>query len=259
MEKLLIAMVACVAGAAAFAEVNDVVLTFSSKGPDKYADGSLVRDGECYALVWQPAGAAGALSIAADGSVVDSTQGEIVLTAPVAKNGRCPTIAFQIAASYAAKREGGTWSLYLLDTRTFAADGTVSLAGTANGRAKAVNAASAVDGATVQATAASVSLGAAAPQTLAATGAATAAAATALPADAPKPTIKDIRVEGGFVYVTVSDTAPYLQYNLAAGTDPAKLDEAKAAQNPVNGKSGEDIILVTPAKSGGAFFRVERN
>ena len=259
MKKLLIAMVACVAGAAAFAEVNDVVLTFSSKGPDKYADGSLVRDGECYALVWQPAGATGALAIAADGSVVDSTQGEIILTAPVAKGGRCPPIAFQIAASYAAAREGGTWSLYLLDTRTFAADGKVSLAGTANGRAKAVNAAGPVAGATVKATEKSETLGAAAPQSLAATDVATAAAASALPADAPQPKVKDIRVEGGLVYVTVSDTAPYLQYNLAAGTDPANLGEAKAAQNPVNGKSGEDIILVTPAKSGGAFFRVERN
>ena len=259
MKKLLIAMVACVAGAAAFAEVNDVVLTFSSKGPDKYADGSVVRDGECYALVWQPAGATGALAIAADGSVVDSTQGEIVLTAPVAKNGRCPTIAFQIAASYASAREGGMWALYLLDTRTFAADGTVSLAGTANGRAKAVNAASAVAGATVQATAATSTLGAAAPQTLAASGAATAATVSAIPADAPQPTVKDIRVDGGYVYVTVADTAPYLQYNLTAGTDPANLNEAKAAENPVNGKSGEDIILVTPAKAGGAFFRVGRN
>ena len=259
MKKLLIAMAAVLAaGATAFAAANDVVLTFSSKGPDKYADGSVVRDGECYALVWRPAGATGALAIAADGSVVDSTQGEIVLTAPVAKNGRCPTIAFQIAASYASAREGGTWSLYLLDTRTFAADGTVSLAGTANGRAKAVNAAGAVDGAAVQVTSASATLGAA-PQSFGATGAATAAAATAIPADAPKPTIKDIRVADGYVYVTVADTAPYLQYNLAAGTDPANLGVANAAENPVNGKAGEDIILVTPAKTEGGFFRVERN
>ena len=257
--KKMIAMCAFAASLSAFAAVEDVVLTVSTKGPDTYADGSTVLDGECYALVWQPAGATGALAIAADGSVVDPTQGEIVLTVPTAKNGRCPTIAFQIAASYAAQHEGGTWSLYLLDTRTSAADGTVSLAGVANGRAKAVNAASAVAGATVQATAASATLGAAAPQTLAASGAATAATVSAIPADAPQPTVKDIRVDGGYVYVTVADTAPYLQYNLTAGTDPANLNEAKAAENPVNGKSGEDIILVTPAKAGGAFFRVGRN
>lgn len=257
--KKMIVLCAFAASLSAFAAVEDVVLTFSTKGPDTYADGSVVRDGECYALVWQPAGATGALAIAADGSVADPTQGEIVLTVPTAKNGRCPTIAIQIDASYAAKHEGGTWSLYLFDTRTFAEDGTVSLAGVANGRAKAVNAASAVAGATVQATAASATLGASAPQTLAATLAATAATVSAIPADAPQPTVKDIRVDGGYVYVTVADTAPYLQYNLTAGTDPANLNEAKAAENPVNGKSGEDIILVTPAKAGGAFFRVGRN
>ena len=259
MKKLLIAMVACVAGASAFAAVNDVVLTFSSQGPDKYADGSSVLDGECYALVWQPATATGALAIAADGQVVDEKQGEIVVTAAVAKDGRCPTVAFELDAAFASAREGGTWSLYLLDTRTVAADGKISLAGVANGRAKAVNAAGPVAGATVKATEKSETLGAAAPQSLAATDVATAAAASALPADAPQPKVKDIRVEGGLVYVTVSDTAPYLQYNLSAGTDPANLDEAKAAQNPVNGKAGEDIILVTPAKSSGAFFRVDRN
>ena len=59
--------------------------------------------------------------------------------------------------------------------------------------------------------------------------------------------------------MTVENTVPYLRYNLAAGTDPANLGEAKAAKNPVSGKADDEIILVTPAKAGGAFFRVNRD
>ena len=259
MKKFL-AIGTVAAAVSAFAAANDVVLTFSSEGTDKYADGTTVLDGECYALVWRPTGSTG-FAFAADGAAADASQGEIVLTLPVAKGGRCPSIAFQIDADFAVARTNGTWGLYLLDTRTVAANGAVALAGTSNGRAKAVNAASEVTGAAV---AVKVKMengtpSATPPQSVGATGAAVAATATAVPADAPQPTVKGIRVEGDYVYVTVGNTAPYLQYNLAAGTDPADLGEANAAQNPVNGKAGEDIILVTPAKSGAAFFRVGRN
>ena len=249
--KNLIALFCCMAAVSAFAGANDSVLTFSSEGPDKYADGTTVLDGECYALVWRPTGSTG-FAFAADGAAADASQGEIVLTLPVAKGGRCPSIAFQIDAAFAKARTNGTWGLYLLDTRTVAANGAVSLAGTENGRARAVNAA-------VEVTGAAVAVKAAAPQSVAATGAAVASTVTAVPTDAPQPTVKGLRVEGDYVYVTVGNTAPYLQYNLSAGTNPADLNEAKAAKNPVNGKAGEDIILVAPAKAGGAFFRVGRN
>ena len=40
--------IACVAGAG----TDDTLIAFSTKGPDRYADGTTVLDGECYALVW---------------------------------------------------------------------------------------------------------------------------------------------------------------------------------------------------------------
>ena len=40
----------------AFAGPDDKVLVFSTPGVDRYADGAPVLDGECYALVWAPAG-----------------------------------------------------------------------------------------------------------------------------------------------------------------------------------------------------------
>lgn len=253
MKKIL-AMTALMASVSTFAAVNDLVLTFSSVGPDTYADGTTVLDGERYALVWLPDGSTG-FALAADGTVADPSQGEVILTVPAAKGGKCPTVVFELDAALAATHTDGTWGLYLLDTRTSSADGSVALADAADGRVRAVNAVGSVAGASVK-----VADAAHAPATAVASAAASAATASALPKDVPQPKIKGIRVEGGFVYVTVENTVPYLRYNLAAGTDPANLDEAKAAKNPVSGsKAGDDIILVTPAKAGGAFFRVNRD
>ena len=255
--KKFIAICACAASVWAFGAANDVVLTFSSKGPDIYADGTQVLDRECYALVWIPNGSTG-FAIAADGTEVDSAQGKIVLTLPVAKDGRCPTIAFQLGASVADKYTNGEWALYLLDTRKVAANGKVTLAGVANGRAMAVNAAGLVTSGSVKA---KNTRNDSAPASLeAGASSASAAVASAVPADAPKPQIKGIKVEGDYVYVTVANTAPYLQYNLTAGDTPSTISEERAAETPVNGSADEDIILVTPVnKNGGGFFRVERN
>ena len=52
MKKLSISMIAVAMSLAAFAAANDALIKFSSKGPDKYADGATVLDGEYYALCW---------------------------------------------------------------------------------------------------------------------------------------------------------------------------------------------------------------
>ena len=93
MKKIL-AMTALVASVSAFAAVNDLVLTFSSAGPDTYADGTTVLDGERYALVWLPNDSMG-FALAADGTVADPSQGEVILTVPAAKGGKCPTVVFE--------------------------------------------------------------------------------------------------------------------------------------------------------------------
>ena len=252
--KSFVAMCMAAAAFSACAAVDDLVLTFSSAGPDTYADGTRVLDGECYVLVWLPDGSEG-VSLAANGEVADPSQGEVVLAAPVAKDGKCPTVVFEIDSARAERYASGTWCVYLLDTRRYAEDGAVSLAGvSSDGAAKSVNAVGKIAGVSVK-----VSDVAHAPETAVASKAVSAATASALPKDVPQPKIKGIRVEGGFVYVTVANTVPYLQYNLDAGATPAQLDEARAANNPVNGQADGDIILVSPVKVGGSFFRVNRN
>ena len=95
MKKTMVFGFAAALASAAFAAQNDALVSFSSKGPDAYADGTTVLDGECYALVWMSGGASG-LTVAADGS---ATGGEIVLAAPVARNGRCPKVVFEVDAN----------------------------------------------------------------------------------------------------------------------------------------------------------------
>ena len=54
MKKSVIAVFAGLAATAAFAGMNNVLVSFSTVGPDCYADGATVLDGECSALVWTP-------------------------------------------------------------------------------------------------------------------------------------------------------------------------------------------------------------
>ena len=243
--KNILAAAAVLSSAAAFSAANDAMVSFSTKGPDKYADGATVLDGECYALVWTAPNSAG-LTVAADGT---ASGGEIVLAAPVAKGGRCPKVIFEVNADDMAKKyKGGSWSVLLLDTRRWGADGVARPAGTVAGKVTLVNATGEVSGGSVNvATASSSSVSAVA---------AAVASATAVPEGTPSPTITGIRVEGANVFVTVRGTVPHLAYGLKSGETPSEVSEPAGA--PRSGEESGEIILVAPAKKGGGFFKVER-
>ena len=247
-RNLLAVGMAFTAGAA-FAAANDVLISFSTKGPDTYADGAMVMDGECYALVWTPAGSSGAV-VAADGS---AQGGEVVLTAPVAKNGRCPRVMFEVDAAVVSSRyKDGSWGVYLLDTRRFGEGGVVTLAGTSAGRAASVNASGLVPGSTVR-------LAEGQQARLAGLPGANASAESAVPDGTPRPEITGIRLDGANVYVTVKGTSPHLAYALSSGERPAEIG-ADAADMLRSGAASPDdeIVFVTPVKKGSAFFRVGR-
>ena len=63
----------------ASASVQDKVARFSTPGPDCYADGTLVADGECYALVWSPKGATFA-GFNADGTAISANDRVILFS-----------------------------------------------------------------------------------------------------------------------------------------------------------------------------------
>ena len=247
--KISVMLAAAAFAGAAFAAQNDALVSFSTKGPDKYADGATVLDGECYALVWTAPGSAG-LTVAADGT---ATGGEIVLVAPVAKGGRCPKVIFEVDADdMANKYKGGSWSVLLLDTRRWGADGSARPAGTVAGKVALVNATGAVSGGSVKVATANSS-------SVSAISAAVASASTAVPEGTPRPTITGIRVEGANVFVTVKGTVPYLQYGLTVGDEPGAVTDS-VSEAPQTGAAApdEEIVLVAPAKAGGAFFKVGR-
>jgi len=250
MRKTFALMMAA-ASLTALAAQNDTLLTFSTKGPDTYANGDAVADGECYAVVWTKAGQAFA-GFEANG-VAKGDLSKVVLTAPVAKGGRCPTTHFQIGYKTVAALGAGTYGVYLLDTRDVSGkpQGTVRKDGV--WVAKAINSWGAITDATTDlsggTTLASSALASAADGT-------TAAVASALPADVPQPRITDVKVDGDQVKITVADTASYLQYTLEQGRTPDALerDDGIAAQG-----NGDVITITRPATPGGAFFKVIRN
>ena len=249
MKKTISLIAAAAFAGAAFAAANDALITFSTAGTDKYADGTAVLDGECYALVWTAPASAG-VSVAANGT---ARGGEIALVAPVAKGGRCPKVVFEVnAADMESKYKGGSWSVMLLDTRRWGADGVARPAGTVGGKVQIVNATGAVAGGDVNVASATSSSAAALSSVMA-------SSATAVPAGTPSPKITGIRVVGANVFVTVKGTVPFLQYGLTSGATPATVTE-NASAAPQTGASApeEEIVLVAPAKAGGAFFKVGR-
>ena len=116
MKKLIMTLAMAV-GMTGFAAQNDKLIAFSTPGPDCYADGkTVVVDGECYALVWIRSGASfGGFN--SDGTLCDAADNAIVEVAACAKGGKADYL-FQIPIEDVnGKYAGGSFSVYLLDTR----------------------------------------------------------------------------------------------------------------------------------------------
>lgn len=235
----------------AFAGVDDKVLVFSSSGTDRYADGSPVLDGECYALVWSPAGQAFA-GFNADGTAA-SPADRVVLAAPLAKDGHCRECLFQVPAEEAAPLEGGTWSVCLVDTRTAAG----VPAGAENGLPKRVNRWAAVEGGVKVADASAV--GAPRPRALAKGASAGVRATTRseVPASTPAPVITAMEVADGQAAFLVADTVSYLTYTVESSEELGGFSTDKYADK-VDGEPGAEIVLATDAPSDCRFFRIIR-
>jgi len=252
MKKTL-SLLMLLGGLSAFAGKDNVVITFSTKGPDTYADGSVVRDGECYALVWTPTGATFA-GINPDGSAAGNSK--VAVRAPIAAGGACPNVEFQIDETYANKTyPGGSWAVVLLDTRRFATEEVkVTVAGEeivqkrvlldAQGNKVVSGLGGSVSGYGLVA----ADIGR---QLASATGAATAAGN--LPAGIEPPKVKDFRVIDGNAYLTLSGTSSALTYGVASGATPGELKAT--GERPVVGGADGETIVITPATGSSGFFQ----
>ena len=241
MKKTLIAGLVGLLAAASFAGKDNVVVTFCTQGPDTYADGSPVLDGETYALVWTPAGAT-FQGFAADGSAVAPSK--VALKAPVAKGGKCPFVKFEIDETYAkANYAGGTWGVYLLDTRTFAKELG------ADGKPQATGAFGAAVNGYGEVMTAKTSVGFVSADGAAAVG------AGLMPTDKGEVKITNIELKDGKVFITVSGTVSSAAYAVAEGETPNAIQPTETA---AAGNTAGEMILVRDQKAGGAFFKVNR-
>ena len=244
----------------AFASIDDKVLRFSSPGPDCYADGSVVADGECYALVWSPKGSNFA-GFNADGTPVSSAD-RVVLAASLAQGGRCRDALFEIPAAEYAELEGGEWAVCLVDTRK--ANGVP--AGVKNNAPLRVNRWGVVDiGVKIEPKEASGMSPDASPanatrgllSALAPDGAC-AGALSSVPDSVKPPRITGLAVlDSGEVWLEVADTVPFLSYTIISGSEPGNLQEDSCSE-VVDGKSGAKITIGTAQSADSRFFRVIR-
>lgn len=244
--KTLIASLAIVASACAFAAPDDTSVLFSTQGPDKYADGTTVVDGECYALVWSEGEFAG---IKADCTSVNPAD-EILGIFPAAKDGKCKLSKYTLTAD--AFNKGGSISLWLLDTRTYTSnpDGSTAVAlakQESDTKVPVVNGAVAVDAAVEVAKAGFGGISAKGPAV---------AGAVAIPEGAPTPNVKSIKVGNVYVELEVENTVPYITYSVSAGKEPGELAKDPAAA--ATGKAGETITIYTLKNGDTGFFQINR-
>ena len=249
MKKKPIAFLLSIGIAAvAFANsVGDARLSFSTKGPDRYVDGSIVMDGECYALAWSKDGNFDGFD--ANGECIDH-EDRVVLIAPVAKDGRCPPVLFQIPEAEAEELKNGQYAVYLLDTRVASGE-TVRPCGTVNGKLALMNGYGAAS-ANLAISGANADKKAEESET--ALGGQVASILSAAPADCIQPRIKAMRIEGDNVFLTVENLGGFMR--VRSGSDVSVSGATGAA---VETSGGEDVTLVTRKPGNSGFFKVIRN
>ena len=256
----LLSLLAC---GIAFAGMEDQVLRFSTPGPDRYADGSVVRDGECYALVWSPAGKAFS-GFNADGTPVSSSD-RVVLAGALAQGGRCRDAIFQIPAAEYSELKGGEWAVCLVDTRNLAGEPT----GTQNGKPLRVNRWGIISGGVEITSAASArprlltsgmqssSAADTTGRTRSGASGARANILSAVPPNLAPPRITDIEVGDGEVWLAVEGTAPYLSYTIISGEKPNDL-KTDYFSEVVEGDDTSEIAIGTIQSAKRRFLKVKR-
>ena len=235
MNKLIAAL-AMVASVTAFAAIDDTSVVVSTKGPDAYADGTAVLQGELYALVWSAGDFAG---IKADGTPVNEND-KILKYGTATANANCGYFKYTLSAEDYAK--GGYFSLYLLDTRVFAEE-SVTLAEKQDGAPTVVNQTSLVDAVVEVANAGSIS-----GKTVGEF------AATELPAGTESAKITGFEVKDGKAYIKIAASA-YDRVDVASGDAPDAI--AADGDAPKSGNGGV-ITIVKPATADKGFYQVIR-
>jgi len=234
--------------ASALADAANLLLSFSTEGPDTYADGTTtVVDGEWYALCWTPNETFGGITT----EFKPAVEGDLIMmAAPLATDGHCPYAVFQIDSK--EKPTGGKYFVYLLDTRDAA--GKPAAKATKEGRLVPAFMNGAVASAKFTAS------GSAATEKITKTEVKDAAwGESAVDPAAPgfeQPKISAFAVDGDKVTITVTGMMPGVKYNIKAGEKVDGLN-TWALEVPLT-KDAKDGVPFQFDKKDGKFFKVER-
>ena len=238
--------------ASAFAGTpEDEIVHFSTVGPDLYADGTVVLDGESYALVWSADGVFEGFS--ADGAPLDPAD-RVLIVAALAKNGRLPEGFFEVPASMARELQGGVYGIWMLDTRVQTPDGSVAPRPAVNNVPALVNAyGEVVDGRTT--------CGAKTAPGFRAMGAddsepVVAAVAAQAPEGVEQPLVKAIRIDDDRAVLTVENLGGFVRVQGGATLE----DIGRTVGPATEADGGDDLQIVAPdTKADSGFFRVIRS
>lgn len=213
------------------------LMTFSTVGPDCYADGTPVLDGEYYALVWQTE-AAGDVTFTMSGEAVDSANAVVLRALPRAKDGKCRLTTFAIDSADLPKLSAaGKLKLYLLDTRIYVG-GVAAVGGLTSVQASVP--VTAMCRVTTGST-----IGALSTKSF---------AATQVSEDVPSPLITGISLSETSVTLTIADTVDGINYTVV---DPL-TGKSAASSVVVTGKTGAEVKLEIPRSLNMTMFRVDR-
>jgi len=228
------------------ADASNVLLEFSSKGPDLYADGTPALKGEWYALVWSADGSFG--GVTADCQPAREGD-EVVVAVPLATGGEkshCPYVVFQLTRDEA--KPSGVYSLLLLDTRN-AEKTSVAAAKEQDGVRRPAEVNGAVETGAYTATGDNK------------TGARGAnvkvvgetAWNQSVVKDAEAVKISAFEVKGNTVEISAKNMAPGVKYNVRMGSAPGQLEDY-ALEVPQTATDSKFIIQKEQAN----FFQVVR-
>ena len=249
MKKIVFAMMVA-AATAAFADGDDnVAVVVKTNGPDKYQDGSVVLDGECYALVWSADGIFDGFT--ADGVPVDKND-RIVNVGAVAKDGRCRA-AFELKKSLADALQDGVYAVYLLDTRVNEG-GMVVPRGLVGGKLAVLNGYGEVAEGVKMAVASGITV-AKETQDGARGGKRVSAVADPAP-DIQQPRITRMAPEDGGMALYVENMKGYMR--VKKGKDILLSDGVTTPAVQTDG-SAEPVRIVVPMDGDSGFFKVIRN
>ena len=232
--RRLVAACAVLLSGAATAGITDMVLRFSTSGPDRYADGTAAAPDDC-----------------------------VVLAAPLAKDGKCRDALFQVPAAEYAALEGGEWAVCLVDTRNVYG----VPAGARDGKPLRVNRWGLVqsgvkieESSKMTSAAPSLKASATAGGTRSGTSSASGVRASMLssvPPNLKPPKITAMEISDDEVALAVEDTVPYLTYTIKSGAEPGNL-KADYFADVVDGDDGGEIVIGTVKSVNRRFFKVTR-